>query len=301
MFIFGQDHTDEPVIHSPENSKCFKCHGGTTYSYFNDITEMEVTKRMNLYFIIDSILYYEQNHKSFECVDCHSYDYTTFPHNSELRMEPLPVCLDCHEGDDATAKYNFDKIQEEFEQSVHSTKHSEEFTCWMCHNPHSYKINARSNENIKETIVYDNNICLSCHADISKYHLITPNKKNPNVINKHDWLPNQIAHFASVRCIECHARETNDALVAHDILPKEKAVRKCVECHSQNSLLMASLYKYTAKEKRRNYGFYNPAILKDSYIIGANRNYYLNILSIFIFGGVVLAIVVHAILRMLLK
>jgi len=256
---------------------------------------------MNPYFIIDSVQYYEQNHKSFECTDCHAYDYKTFPHNSELRMEPLPICLDCHEGDDATAKFNFEQINDEFQKSVHSAKHSKEFTCWMCHNPHSYKINARTNENIKETIVYDNNICLSCHAHVNKYQLITLNKKNPNVIQSHDWLPNQIAHFASVRCIECHARETNDVLVAHEILSKDQAVKKCVECHSQNSLLMASLYKYNVQETRRSYGFFNSAILNDSYLIGANRNYYLNVLSLVIFGGVVLVIIIHAILRVYSK
>lgn len=301
LFLFAQDEEEEPVMHSPENSKCFQCHGGTMYTYYNDILERNVTKRMNPYFIIDSVLYYNQNHKSFECIDCHSYDYKTFPHNSELRMEPMPVCLDCHEGDDATANFNFEEIEEEFQQSVHSTKHSKEFTCWMCHNPHSYKINARSNENIKETIVYDNNICLSCHANVNKYQLITPNKKNPNVIQSHDWLPNQIAHFASVRCIECHAHRNNDILVAHKILLKDKAVKNCVECHSQNSILMASLYKYNAQETRRTYGFFNSAILSDSYIIGANRNYYLNVLSLVIFGGVVLVIIIHAILRMYSK
>jgi len=300
VFLLGQNDTVEPVMHSPENSKCFKCHGGVMYSYFNDILGRNVTKRMNPYFIIDSVLFYESNHKPLVCTDCHSYDYNTFPHNSELRMEPMLICLDCHEGDPVTAKFNFDQINEEFQKSVHSTKHSDDFTCWMCHNPHSYKINARTNENVKETIVYDNNICLSCHANVNKYHLIT-RKKNPSVIQSHDWLPNQIAHFASVRCIECHTHETNDVLVAHEILPKDQAVKKCVECHSKNSLLMASLYKYAAKEKRSNYGFNNSAILQNSYIIGANRNYYLNLLSIVIFGGVLVVIIIHAILRMLTK
>lgn len=300
LLIISQEETKNAVIHSEENSKCFACHGGITYSYKNDMIEREVTKRMNPYLIIDSVLYYEQNHKSFECIDCHSYDYLEFPHNNELQMEQLPGCLDCHEGDDATAQYKFEKINEEFQESVHSTKHSEDFTCWMCHNPHSYKINARNNENISETIIYDNNICLSCHADVNKYQLIT-NKKKPNVIDSHDWLPNQISHFSHVRCIECHALSSDDVLVAHQIKPKADAVKKCAECHSKNSELLASLYKFRAKENRSKYGFFNAAMLSDGYVIGANRNVYLNYLSGIIFGFVMLIVIIHAVLRFLSK
>ena len=300
IFLFSQETPEEAAEHSEENSKCFYCHGSPTYSYFNEVTEKKVTKRMNPYFLIDSVLYYDQNHKSFECIDCHSYDFKTFPHDNTLRMEPMPSCLDCHEGDGAMADYNFEKIDQEYHESVHSTKHSDEFTCWMCHNPHFYKINARNNINVKETIVYDNNICLSCHADINKYQLISSEKK-PSVIEKHDWLPNQIAHFASVRCIECHTHTSGNILVAHHIQTKDKAVKKCVECHSTNSILMASLYKYQAQENRKNYGFFNAAILSDSYIIGANRNYYLNVLSGLIFGGVVLMLIIHTILRIVIK
>lgn len=278
------------------NSLCFSCHGHPTYSYYNDQLDRKITKRMNPYFVIDSVLYANQNHKGFDCIDCHSSAYRTFPHDNELQMEPLPVCLDCHEGDDATAAFSFEKIELEFQESVHSTKHSEDFTCWMCHDPHSYKINARTNENILETIVYDNNICLSCHADINKYQLIS-SRAQPNVINSHDWLPNQIAHFAHVRCIECHTHTTDEVLVAHHIQTKDKAVKKCVECHSQNSTLLASLYKFRAKEERDKFGFFNASILGKSYIIGANRNYYLNMMSFIIFGSAVLLIIVHSLFR----
>lgn len=298
MMLLFQNTRAEAVEHSEENSSCFACHGSPTYSYYNDVVERTITKRMNPYFIIDSVLYYDQNHNTFECIDCHSYDFKTFPHDNLLRMDPMPGCFDCHEGDDAVAQYNFEKIDQEYHESVHSTKHSEEFTCWMCHNPHSYKINARNNVNVKETIVYDNNICLSCHADIDKYQLIT-SKENPNVIEMHDWLPNQVAHFASVRCIECHAHTSEDVMVAHQIQPKEKAVKKCVECHSKNSILMNSLYKYELQENRKSYGFSNAAILDNSYIIGANRNYYLNVLSGVFFGLVLLTIMIHATLRIL--
>lgn len=294
---FSQDE-ESSVYHSESNSKCFSCHGSNTYTFMNDMIERRVTKRMNPYFIIDSVLYYEQNHKSFECIDCHSYDYESFPHSGELRMEQLPGCLDCHEGDDATAQYNFEQIDIEYHESVHSTKHSNEFTCWMCHNPHTYKINARNNENVLETIVYDNNICLSCHNDVNKYQLISSNT-NPSVIESHEWLPNQMAHFSRVRCIECHTQYNDEVLVAHHVKPKEEAVKKCVECHSKDAQLLASLYKFQSMENRSRFGFFNASILSDGYVIGANRNLYLNAISLVLFGGVVLLVIIHAILRII--
>jgi len=296
LLFIGIDQQAQETEHSPQNSKCFSCHGGKTYTYFNDLLERHVTKRMNPYFIIDSTLYYDQNHKSFECIDCHSYDYRTFPHDASLRMEPIPICIDCHGGDDSFAKYHFEEIEAQFEQSVHSTKHSEEFTCWMCHNPHTYKISARTEENIKDVIVYDNNICLSCHANIDKYQLIS-NMRNPNVLQKHEWLPNQLLHFSSVRCIECHTEISEKTEVAHLVQPKEKAVKLCVECHSSNSMLMATLYKFQTSQARSKYGFFNPSVLGNTYVIGANRNYYLDIASIAIVGFVLLGILIHAVLR----
>jgi len=84
--------------------------------------------------------------------------------------------------------------------------------------------------------------------------------------------------------------------VSHQIRPKSEAVRLCNECHSQNSILMASLYKFESKEKRRD-GFFNGIILNASYVIGANRNQYLNFLSLIIFAVVLGVIVVHIIYR----
>ena len=298
---FAQNEQEQPVFeYAGENSYCFGCHGGKTYYYYNEWLGREVRERMNPYYIVDSADFYRSNHNTFRCTDCHSTDYEEFPHPGELRMEIPYTCLDCHGGDDTYAEFRFEQIEEEFLQSVHSTKHSEDFTCWMCHNHHEYRISARTNENLKETITYDNNICLSCHADIDKYQLIT-SRINPNILETHDWLPNQALHFSSVRCIECHTEISDSLLVAHNVQPKELAVRKCVECHSQNSLLMASLYKFQAQERRSNLGFLNPVMLEGAYIIGANRNYYLNLASAIIFGLVIAGIAIHGVLRIIKK
>jgi hypothetical protein len=294
------DKTRKAFKNAETNENCLKCHGQSKYSYTNPESGQEVFKRMYAEAIINRDLFYESNHRQFKCFDCHSEDYDTFPHPGRLRMESKYACIDCHGDDPKYAKFNFEKIESEFQQSVHSTKHSEDFTCWMCHNPHTYKIAARSDEKISDVVAYDNAICLDCHGDITRYQLLT-SKENPNIIKKHEWLPNQALHFSRVRCIECHARVNDSLLVNHNIQPKAKAVKRCVECHSTNSMLMATLYKYKIKEGRSKTGFFNGVIMNESYVIGANRNYYLGILSLAMFGFVLLGIITHAALRILNK
>lgn len=296
--LLAQDQTTSTFEYAEDNQQCLKCHGSTYYNYYNTWIEKMIRERMNPYFIVDSAEYYQANHRNFSCTDCHSSDYSQFPHSGELRMEPKMGCMDCHGGDDDYAKYGFDQIEEEFHNSVHSSKHSEEFTCWMCHNPHSYKISARTNSHLKETIQYDNNICLSCHADISKYQLLTT-LENPNILEKHDWLPNQVLHFQSVRCIECHTAINNDILVAHNVQTKDKAVQRCVECHSQNSILSETLYKYQNEGKL--YSEDRDDNMETPQLIGGNRIYVLNLASILIFLMALGGIGIHVILRIFFK
>jgi hypothetical protein len=59
---------------------------------------------------------------------------------------------------------------------------------------------------------------------------------------------------------------------------------------------MASLYKFESKEQRRD-GFFNGIILNESYVIGANRNEYLNLLSMVIFVALLGVIAVHIVFR----
>jgi hypothetical protein len=59
---------------------------------------------------------------------------------------------------------------------------------------------------------------------------------------------------------------------------------------------MSSLYKFQSKEQRKN-GFLNGIILNESYVIGANRNQYLNNLSIIIFVILSGVIAVHTVFR----
>ena len=302
VFSFKRDSQktqDTITFKSPsakDNERCLKCHGQGKYEYANESLKRQVKALMYSETIIKREDFYRSNHKSLSCTDCHSEQYTKFPHSGELRMEQKLNCIDCHGGDEKYAQFHFEEIDSEYIKSTHYKLEQDGFSCWKCHNPHTYKINIRNSENIKATILYDNNICLTCHANFDRFQLLT-DRKEINLMKTHDWLPNQAVHFQNVRCIECHTRVNDSILVSHFIRPKALAVRLCNECHSQNSLLMSTLYKFKAKEIRKSNGFFNGVIMNESYVIGANRNSYLNIFSLIIFFGILLVIGVHIFFR----
>lgn len=271
------------------NKYCLKCHGNAFYELKNNENGKVYKKEMCTNCIIDTLDYQKCNHRKFQCIGCHSDAFNTFPHPEKARFEEIGTCTECHGGDSIATAYKFDLIEVDYQKSVHATKHANNFNCWMCHDAHSYKVKST-------TIEYDNSICLSCHANKRKYNLIL-NKQNPNLIEKHEWLPNQQIHFQNVRCIECHDRVNDSILVAHNIQPKSKAVKFCVECHSTNSLLRQTLYKYQSKEQISRNGFFNAVILNKSYVIGANRNYFLNVASVIILIVTLLGISIHVYLR----
>lgn len=301
--VFGfklnnQSAKDTNTFVSPfqkDNERCFKCHGQSKYEYTNETLGRQVKELMYSERIVKRELFYNSNHKSFSCTDCHSEQYLKFPHAGELRMEQKYNCIDCHGGDEKFAQYHFEEIESEYQKSIHFKLEEEGFSCWKCHDPHSYKITVRNKDNLKETIAYDNAICLNCHSNFDHFQLLT-DKEEISLIQKHDWLPNQATHFKSVRCIECHTKINDSIKVSHLILPKEEAVKRCNECHSQNSILMASLYKFESKAQRRD-GFFNGIILNESYVIGANRNEYLNLLSLILLIGVIGVIGIHIVFR----
>lgn len=277
-----------------DNENCLKCHGELKYTLEDPALGRTMTEHMCPDRIIDRDAFYTGVHKSFACADCHNYGFEEFPHSVEARLEEMLLCMDCHGYDETFAQYHFEDIEVEFSESIHNM---EEFTCWKCHDPHSYRAFMRNAEDIEEAILYDNNMCLSCHADFDRFMLLT-DRKEINVVESHGWLPNQVAHFRSVRCIECHTEINDSILIAHKIMPKSEAVENCVECHSRDSRLMHTLYKFQVKEERK-VGFANGIIINNAYVIGANQNVWLNRLSVLVFALTLLVILFHSILRII--
>ena len=282
------------------NEKCLKCHSQPKYKMHNPNNNLDVYKKMPSDRVINIDLFNNSNHKNFKCIDCHSEDFNTFPHPANLLFEEQYVCMDCHGDDPKYEKFNFKGIQKEFDESVHSTRLTDQSSCWMCHNPHYYKTHAGKSHDISDIVKYDNEVCLSCHMNKDRYGLLT-DKTKPNIIEKHDWLPNQELHFKSFRCVECHTKVNDSLTVSHNILGKDKALKNCKECHTKNSYLITSLYKYQILENKKQNGFFNPVLLDDLYVIGANRNEYFNYVSVSLLILVVGGISIHTLLRFTLK
>jgi len=275
-----------------DNEACFKCHGEIKYTLEDVENDRSATKRMAPCKLVDREKFYTSVHKSFSCTDCHSYDFMTFPHSMDLRFEESFMCMDCHGYDETYAHYHFEAIEMEFSESIHNI---EDFNCWSCHDPHTYKAFMRNADDLEEAILFDNNMCLRCHADYDRFAQKT-DREEIVIVESHDWLPNQAAHFAGVRCIECHTEINDTILIAHKILPKTEAVQLCTECHSKDTRLMHTLYKFQSLEERKG-GFVNSIMINDTYVIGANQNVWLNRLSLLAFGATLLVIAFHAYLR----
>ena len=291
----------ENNIFAEENESCLKCHGEKYYTIQDTLSGMEKNAMMCLENRIPRDEFYHSVHWSFSCLDCHSDEFNEFPHPISLRFEEYWSCMDCHGYDENFAQFKFEQIDEDHMKSVHYTATDGNFSCWKCHNPHSYKLLSRSTSTIADVILESNNVCLECHGNEDKFRLLS-SKELGNVVPQHDWLPNQSLHFKAVRCIECHAEVNDSILVAHNIMPSDSAVRNCVECHSSNSILMGTLYKYRAQESREELGFINGVMIKnDAYVIGANRSRLLNIGSIIIFALALGAMAIHTAMRVFIK
>ena len=275
-----------------DNEACLKCHGEMKYVMEDTTLGRSVHKHMCPDRFVDREAYYASVHKSFSCTDCHSWDFNTFPHPLSVRVEENYTCLGCHGDDETFAQYHFEEIEKEFQESIHNI---DEFTCSKCHDPHTYKAFMRNADDLSEAILYDNNMCLECHANYAHFMLLT-DRLEINVIDKHEWLPNQASLFQILWCIECHTEINDSILIAHKILPSKDAVRNCTECHSRDSRLMHTLYKFQVQEGRKA-GFINGIIINDAYVIGANQNVIMNRLSVLLFLMTFLVIAVHTIMR----
>lgn len=283
-----------------DKNQCLKCHAGQTYSIYNEWTERAEKRLMNPYYVLDSIKIQQGVHGGFGCTDCHSSDYETYPHDGALKLEPMSTCIDCHGGDENYASYQFEKIEEEFGKSIHAQTHGDMFTCSKCHSQHYYQATARNSASVTEIVDYSNKMCLSCHDNMSHYQLMSE-KEKPELIEIHSWLPNQKLHFEHVRCIECHTDVVDSLNVSHNVRPKAEAVKLCVECHTADSRLKASLYKYQNLQVRTEDGKVRNILSNESYVIGAYQNPILNWVSVMIFLLVVAGIGVHLIFRIIKK
>ncbi|MBX3043857.1 MAG: hypothetical protein KIT33_14910 [Candidatus Kapabacteria bacterium] len=236
------------------------------------------------------------NAEAAVCVDCHGahrLEKEDIPTSTIHKSNIHNVCGKCHRD-----------ITDEYMLSIHGQGVIKGFkdvpTCTYCHGEHNIHAvpdvpeQAFTTSGMKFNVVVNNKMvyCVACHSDaamMKKYGLAT-------VEDAHKWMPNQVKHWETVRCVDCHASHEGKDL-HHNILDRSKTVKQCEECHSTNSRLMSQLYVHEKKQSRMKYGFVNGTLLSDAYVIGTTRNIYLDTLSVIIFAMTFLGIGIHGFLR----
>lgn len=264
------------------NSACLRCHSMGTLARRAPTGEIENLSVNPQGFGASEI-------GGLGCTQCHDAGFGRFPHPKRPPLK-FEAVLAAHKPDLAGAPLA--EIDNEFKQSVHFRKHPDLFTCFRCHDPHSFR---RWREVTRQSVAERNAICLRCHASQENYSRIA-GRHVPDLAIVHAWLPHAETHMAQVRCLDCHASGVAPSH-SHLIMPKSQAVRDCVKCHSANTVLRDKLYKHERGQEMARLGFANALIVNNTYVIGATRNRLLDTLGALIVLGTLVGIGGHTALR----
>ncbi len=279
------------------NNECFACH--STEGLKNPpqtSVPMDMVKLRAM--AHEPEIFNGSNHGLMECKQCHGTTaYSAFPHEKDAKAKLSP-CEECH-------AVKVMKAEMQFDASVHAKNLKDKFTCTTCHSPHVDLIASKLIDPHR-IVTQDNKGCLDCHDSDLKFSKFAPDnettalkKTRPNIDAIHEWLPNTRLHWKAVRCVECHTPAGKS--LSHEILGKEKAEKKCLACHSQESSLKTRLYRHLVKEEQEKYGFANSIILSNSYVLGATRHPLLDTLLMIAFGAMVLGLLAHGVGRIVAR
>ncbi len=272
------------------NEECFSCHSQAGVQH-PPKEGMDLKKLAGL--TKDPEAFKGSDHQRLACTKCHNEGYDEHPHAAGAK-DATSTCSDCH-------SKKADRVEKQFEKSVHAKNLADKFTCTTCHNPHVMRIAEKLGDPSK-IVQQDNRVCLSCHDSDEKFAKFAPEKKSrPLIDDIHEWLPNTRLHWKAVRCVECHTPAVGAGEpLSHEIVNKDKAEKKCVACHTGNSALKTRLYRHLVKDEQQKYGFVNSVVLANSYVIGATRNPTVDTLMIGLAALTLLGVLAHAALRILM-
>jgi hypothetical protein len=279
----GDARDNEVAEAAADRHACLRCHAMSTLAYREpddgEIVDLSIDREGLAHSV----------HGEMACIDCHRRSYRRYPHPDRPAPGDLD-CIGCHEDDDQNLSRGWVDIDAEFKRSVHAVSDSPKaagFSCHSCHNPHRFRP-ATVGEPIVQIVRNHNGVCLSCHEK-----LVAPSSMS------HDWLPNRDAHWASVRCVDCH---TPVAVAAnHEVLPAEKSEKNCVRCHSADPQLLARLYRFRSEEDIARSGLLAKAVFNEAYVVGMSKSPALDRLSLIIMGLTVLVLAAHGLGRYLAR
>lgn len=286
--------------------QCVSCHSGHRESpqyVFNPETGI----RSNV--MIDMPEFRQSDHGDMACVDCHTLGFDDYPHSYPRQRL---ACMACHPGPlEKTpeamdhgfrriiedAEYDFWRIEKEYENSLHFTE-VVNFTCEECHDPHYFKATKRQFSPLS-ILENDNAPCIRCHkADALDMHMLS-DPADPDLVALHEYVQLPKKHLDKTRCIDCHT--DIDEIVAHDMRKGEDAKQGCMSCHSAGSIMMTRHYRYHDELEGTHLGFHNAVLMQDSYVMGANRNRYIDYISYAIIGITLFVLGIHGIDRVIYR
>jgi hypothetical protein len=279
-------------VEQRQRLQCFGCHAGGARIYIHPRTgeRKEIS--------IDTAAQRAAAHGKLACQECHVKGFDIFPHFGKTILG----CMECHPRKGAAARadepYDFPRIEKEFESTVHFTNHRDRFGCAQCHHPHYFKATAELGPPQAIRDVH-NKWCLTCHAENPEQPPDTivsglADPAEPDLLAEHAMIPHPAIHLRQSRCVDCHSGTGHT--VSHT-LPARGEAGVCGWCHSLESV-HARLYRYVG-EVREALGFTNPAMMRDSYVMGATRYVPLDVFAYVVAGGSLLAVVAHAAMRLI--
>jgi hypothetical protein len=286
-FDAGEIDPDLPAKIKTWNADCLSCHSQRG-------VEHPPRQGMDLALLAKLTVpqdHFEQSdHGKMACKDCHGEPYVPYPHLPNAKKQ-IKDCVTCHQ---APAK----TIMPEFKASTHFKGHSERFTCLSCHDSHTMKKGSKL-PSAKAAAVQDNGVCLTCHDNDKPYlDLMKPGSKRPDMAKAHSWLPEMALHLEQARCIDCHSPTADAGSLSHEVQGKDKALRSCEACHGEGTQLGMRLYKARMRDGDTGWGgFVNAPLLNEIYVVGANRNRWLDWAGAGILGLTAAGLAVRVFLR----
>jgi hypothetical protein len=285
-----------------ENEDCFSCHNEELLGMGSEEREGMVEESTPLESEIDLEEYLKYNkpfadlslsfneekyaasvHGDLECISCHE-DVEDIPHQQHLKIPTS--CFNCHD----------EEIEEAVRESAHGNLAGEKSPgCIGCHDPHYEK--SGEAEMSESTI----NGCLLCHE-----------RRGINLFAKHGKLFSQpklhLIHLkgnlSEIGCVYCHVPSGKKD--SHRIIPAKFAVRDCVKCHSDSSILLAESESAKPSDKLldrvTSTKFTNRQLMSEGqYVAGANRIPALDAIGLIIVFGTFGLPIVHGGLRFITR
>ena len=299
------------------NASCMSCHGDPSIKM-----KWKTDRGRKLQLYVDPIEYRNSVHGTQQCQSCHigknEKAFDAAPHQFKDKAS-VKECSSCH------GKY-FDDIYDQTKASYHYkaiVEKGKEFSCTSCHDVHVFRLPSRT-EDIPANIEQANKACIRCHSDLRGYEKLT-DKKLLDQDMSHWFLPNKKQHFAAVRCVDCHGLQ--EGAVVHSIAPVEDLKPNCSRCHSEDTAITSSLYKYRNEQRafsklnkqlfddaelvKKNkqaiedrkgeadspYGFMNVKLLKNDYVVGITQSSMLDEGFLSALIAVLLIVAVHVAAR----